>query len=360
MKKKLTIIKIIVYVLIFIIIFLGLFFTAVGIMFFTTAFKSKGNCNTNQIINIAHRGDTNVSQQNTIEAFISSSQKGLGAEFDIHMLKTGEFIIFHDDNAKELTGTDIDLKSASIEEIKQLKYKKVLNGKEYKKSPGIPTLEEALNAICSIDKRAPMEFDMKFLPNEDNMKKMLNILDKSPCSCDLDHRLYFSSPYFYVGSIIREALKYTRCSSGKVVTWFDPKTLPYGAYLWLKTRFSISDVNSDIIATHFKVWGLSENLGKALVSDGFCISIYGEVLDVLKKYYVTAYRVIDLDKASVISSEEDGGASFIAVIIFSLLGILIFVFGIIFFVMICCGCICTFNKDHVFYIIDNNVLDDNL
>jgi glycerophosphoryl diester phosphodiesterase len=86
------------------------------------------------ILNIAHRGFTQVFPDNTIEAFRAAIEIGVdGIEFDVQETADQRFIVYHD---AELFGININrLPLAEIEKVK-------LRGK-FK----IPTLEETLD-VC--------------------------------------------------------------------------------------------------------------------------------------------------------------------------------------------------------------------
>ena len=49
------------------------------------------------VIEIAHRGDSDKHKDNTVDAFVSALNKGFDMlELDIQMCKSGEIIVFHD------------------------------------------------------------------------------------------------------------------------------------------------------------------------------------------------------------------------------------------------------------------------
>lgn len=91
-------------------------------------------------LRISHRGLWNKEiPENSIGAFERSVEKNLPIEFDVHMLKDGTLVVFHDDNLKRMTGFDKNIKDCLLEEVKSLK---LLNS-EFT----IPTLEEVLTLI---------------------------------------------------------------------------------------------------------------------------------------------------------------------------------------------------------------------
>lgn len=88
----------------------------------------------NKILNIAHRGFTKESPDNTLEAFYAAIKLGVdGIECDVHETADQHFVIFHDDT---LAGRNInELRLSEIHKIKIAEYYQ------------IPTLEETLD-LC--------------------------------------------------------------------------------------------------------------------------------------------------------------------------------------------------------------------
>ena len=85
-------------------------------------------------LNIAHRGFTKDSPDNTLESFYAAIKLGAdGIECDVHETADHHFVIFHDD---QLAGKAIN--TLSLPEIRKIKI-----AKDYQ----IPTLEETLN-LC--------------------------------------------------------------------------------------------------------------------------------------------------------------------------------------------------------------------
>lgn len=97
---------------------------------------------------IAHRGFRGIYTQNTIGAFINSTLHPLtdAIEMDIQVTSDGVPVVFHDKNAKALTGVDAEIVQTPYKEVESLRY----IGK-YGESAGdrlpIPSLEAVLEAI---------------------------------------------------------------------------------------------------------------------------------------------------------------------------------------------------------------------
>ncbi len=92
--------------------------------------------------NIAHRGlHSNNSDipENSIPAFELAIKNNLPIELDVHALKDGMVVVFHDNNLKRMTGVDKKISECNFEEINELR----LLGSNYK----IPTLIEVLKLV---------------------------------------------------------------------------------------------------------------------------------------------------------------------------------------------------------------------
>lgn len=100
---------------------------------------------------IAHRGFHNKEiPENSIKAFKRAIKNNYTIEFDIHLLKDNEIIVFHDDNLKRMTKLDKEVKNVTLKEIKKLK---LLETKEK-----IPTLKEVLKLING---KVPIVIELK-------------------------------------------------------------------------------------------------------------------------------------------------------------------------------------------------------
>jgi glycerophosphoryl diester phosphodiesterase len=69
----------------------------------------------------AHRGCSKAAPENTLAAFEEAlNQKIPGVELDIHMCKSGELVVTHDDNLKRVTGFDGLVEDLNYIEMKKL------------------------------------------------------------------------------------------------------------------------------------------------------------------------------------------------------------------------------------------------
>ncbi len=104
---------------------------------------------------IAHRGLHNkIVPENSLEAFKKCVDRNIPFEFDVHLLKDGTIIVFHDDNLKRMTGVDKYIMNCDYKDISGL----YLNNSHER----IPTLDEVLelvngNVLIDIE----LKFDQK-------------------------------------------------------------------------------------------------------------------------------------------------------------------------------------------------------
>ena len=339
--------KIFFYTFCIVFIIIGLFFTAVGIFFF------KGNndfplqsCNKiNPILNLIHRSDTLAAQENTIDAINSSINKGYGVQIDIHQIATGEYILFHDYNAYETTGVDINIEFSTYVEIQKLNYLLSIHGTTYNKRRGVPSLKEALEAICNKRNTTSINFHIRSKLSKDFMNGLMNIVDSSSCDCSKDQYFIFETADFFSTNYIREGLAGRRCEKiSQVGVYLHPNTEPLGSYIWLKTKHIISYGFPDSISCHYLIWKAYPELVEKYRNDGFCISTFGDFEEPLSQYYVDKYRVSDLSnasyKATLVDYETETGRYTILIILF-IFGLLLITIIPIIVMLYLCGCICS-------------------
>ena len=102
------------------------------------------------MIIIGHRGAMGYEPENTLRSF----QKALDLkvdmiEFDVHLCKTGELVIMHDEKVNRTTDGQGFVAKKSLEELKEL---------DAGKGEKIPTLEEALDLI---DRKVKVNIELK-------------------------------------------------------------------------------------------------------------------------------------------------------------------------------------------------------
>ena len=102
---------------------------------------------------IAHRGYHDESlkiPENSMPAFKRAIENNYIIELDVHLLKDGNIVVFHDDDLKRMTNLEKNLKDTTYEEIQNLK----LNNTENK----IPLLSEVLDLVKD---RVPIIIELK-------------------------------------------------------------------------------------------------------------------------------------------------------------------------------------------------------
>lgn len=116
---------------------------------------------------IAHRGLHNENiPENSIKAFTKAIEKKYIIELDVHLLKDGNVVVFHDDNLKRMTGIDKLIKNTTYDEIKDLK---LINSNEH-----IPLFTDVLKLINgSVPLLIELKYDTKIGLLEE---KVINIL----------------------------------------------------------------------------------------------------------------------------------------------------------------------------------------
>ncbi|MFA5686622.1 MAG: glycerophosphodiester phosphodiesterase family protein [Bacilli bacterium] len=102
-------------------------------------------------IALTHRGLHNdLIDENSLSAFKASVEHGYGIELDVHLLKDGTLIVFHDNDLKRLTGDERRVDELTKEDLKTIKLLKT-------KEP-IPTLFEVLKIV---DGKVPVLIELK-------------------------------------------------------------------------------------------------------------------------------------------------------------------------------------------------------
>lgn len=116
---------------------------------------------------IAHRGYfTKDIPENTLPSFVKAIDDNYTIEFDIHYLKDGNIVIYHDFSLKRLTGRNEIIESLSLKDLSRLKVSKRYT---------IPTLQQALNLIKG---KVPILIEIKSIEvNSNFFEKLIDILN---------------------------------------------------------------------------------------------------------------------------------------------------------------------------------------
>lgn len=103
---------------------------------------------------IAHRGYHNITigiPENSILAFKKAIDSQLIIELDVHILKDGKVVVFHDDNLKRMTGIEKNIKDMTYNEIKNIKLQKT--------NETIPLFTDVLNLVNG---KVPIIVELKY------------------------------------------------------------------------------------------------------------------------------------------------------------------------------------------------------
>ena len=133
------------------------------------------SCSNHNTLSIGHRGAKGYVAENTYESISKAIQLGVdGIEIDVFKCTSGELVLFHDKDLKELTGESGLIENLTIKELEQF----LVQGK-YK----IPTLKDVLTRI---EKPLFVNIELKGLNTAQATSKIIADLSKST-SWSLEH-----------------------------------------------------------------------------------------------------------------------------------------------------------------------------
>lgn len=108
------------------------------------------SCNSNRFLICGHRGAMGHEVENTLASVAKAVElKADMLEIDVFKIKSGELVVFHDDNLERLTGVKGKIEDFSFNELRELK----VAGRHQ-----IPTLQEVIDKI---DKKAVLNIELK-------------------------------------------------------------------------------------------------------------------------------------------------------------------------------------------------------
>ncbi|GGG05619.1 MULTISPECIES: glycerophosphodiester phosphodiesterase family protein [Cysteiniphilum] len=157
---------------------------------------------------IAHRGANKIAPENTMLAFEKAYEVGARwIELDVQLSADNMLFIFHDNNAKKLTGLDVDLTSQAWADISKLH---VLNDRFPEAHAKIPTMDEYLawmatksDLYTNIEIKVKAEFDADY--ETCLVKHLLDLVERYP---QLHSRILLSSFSEYVlGQLAESKIK---------------------------------------------------------------------------------------------------------------------------------------------------------
>ncbi|MCQ0111737.1 glycerophosphodiester phosphodiesterase [Zhouia amylolytica] len=104
----------------------------------------------NRPMTIGHRGAAGYETENSIPSIKKAIDLGVDAiEIDVFKIKSGEVVVFHDDNLKRLAGIDVHIEDLTLEDLNKVQFK---NGSQ------IPQLHQVLDII---DNKVRLNIELK-------------------------------------------------------------------------------------------------------------------------------------------------------------------------------------------------------
>ncbi|EBH4176459.1 glycerophosphodiester phosphodiesterase [Listeria monocytogenes] len=124
----------------------------------------------------AHRGSSGTHPENTIPSMKAAILSGAdGIELDIHVLKSGELIVMHDERVDRTTNGSGFLKDYTLSEVKKL-----VIGKRFFRKIRVPTLEEVFKLVSGSDITLNIELKTDVFEYEGIEQKVLKLAKKFP------------------------------------------------------------------------------------------------------------------------------------------------------------------------------------
>ena len=203
------------------------------------------SCSNHNTLSIGHRGAKGYVAENTYESISKAIQLGVdGIEIDVFKCASGELVLFHDKDLKELTGESGLIENLTIKELEQF----LVLGK-YK----IPTLKDVLTRI---EKPLFVNIELKGLNTAQATSKII---------ADISRSTSWSLEHFIVSSFNWDELELFRSID---------KNTPVGVLV--SKSMSINEaiefgkkINAQAIHPHFKL--LNDKAVKKIKNNGFKI-----------------------------------------------------------------------------------------
>ena len=203
------------------------------------------SCSNHNTLSIGHRGAKGYIAENTYESISKAIKLGVdGIEIDVFKCASGELVLFHDKNLKELTGESGLIENLNIRELEQF----LVLGK-YK----IPTLKDVLKRI---EKPLFVNIELKGLNTAQATSKII---------ADISRSTSWSVEHFIVSSFNWDELELFRS--------IDKNT---SVGVLLSNSMSINEaiefgkkINAQAIHPNFKL--LNEKTVKKIKNNGFKI-----------------------------------------------------------------------------------------
>ena len=126
---------------------------------------------------IGHRGMMLMAPENTLSAYRSCVEKGIGIEIDVRTSKDNKLVIMHNDSFKRTTdGPDVSVRQLTLAEIKKLDAGSWFSPQF--KGERVPTLDETLKLVSEMQKgKVPIAVNIKDI-DENGEKQLVALLKK--------------------------------------------------------------------------------------------------------------------------------------------------------------------------------------
>lgn len=129
------------------------------------------------VLMIAHRGLSGLKTENTLNAFIAAGKCSYyGIETDVHVTKDGKYVISHDDNLSRVFGLDVNIHTATYEELRKIR----ITDKETGEVLTVPSLREYLDVCKKYNKVSILELKDDF--NKQQLEEIIQEVEDAEMS----------------------------------------------------------------------------------------------------------------------------------------------------------------------------------
>ncbi|MBM5596524.1 glycerophosphodiester phosphodiesterase [Listeria seeligeri] len=124
----------------------------------------------------AHRGSSGTHPENSLPAMKEAITSGAdGIELDIHLIKTGDLVVMHDEKVDRTTNGTGFLKDYTLSELKKLEI-----GKHFFRKTRVPTLEEVFKLVSGSEVMLNIELKTDIFEYEGIEQKVIDLVKTYP------------------------------------------------------------------------------------------------------------------------------------------------------------------------------------
>ncbi|MBC2018736.1 glycerophosphodiester phosphodiesterase [Listeria seeligeri] len=124
----------------------------------------------------AHRGSSGTHPENSLPAMREAIISGVdGIELDIHLIKTGDLVVMHDEKVDRTTNGTGFLKDYTLSELKKLEI-----GKHFFRKTRVPTLEEVFKLVSGSGVVLNIELKTDIFEYEGIEQKVIDLVKTYP------------------------------------------------------------------------------------------------------------------------------------------------------------------------------------